>query len=231
MGMLGGLAITGMVCLALEQSLRVLAGQGVISSVFARQCTHALMGPVFISCWVLFDQQDGAYVAVIPLLVTLKFALVGCGLLNDEFTVRMLCRRGDRKEILLGPVQYGLIFVLATTFFFQTPLAVTALMNLCIGDVSAAIIGGAYGVMKWPWPAGNPKSIVGSLAFIAGSLPCSIAMIHFLAHFLPDLYPLPSIFLLTLTSIVAALTEGLLPSNIDNLTVFGATLLTYRLLQ
>ena len=79
--------------------------------------------------------------ATIPLLVTLKFALVAFGILKDDFTVRMLSRTGSRKEILYGPLQYGVIFTLATAAFFQQPLAVVCLMHLCLGDVSAAILG------------------------------------------------------------------------------------------
>lgn len=152
-------AVTGAVCVALEQSLRKLAGWRVVSSIVSRRLTHALMGPVFILCWPLFSKSfsspgnDGYFTfvpspwwygliaAMIPLAITIKFAAIGLGVFDDPYTRRMLCRNGNCGEILYGPVQYGIVFTVATALFFQSALAITCLMNLCIGDVAAAVIG------------------------------------------------------------------------------------------
>ncbi|EGD82776.1 hypothetical protein PTSG_03426 [Salpingoeca rosetta] len=225
-------AVTGAVCLALEQGLRALAGHQVVSSVTARRLTHALMGPVFMGCWPLFSAtpttQEALLAASVPLLVTLKFALIGFGILNDDFTVRMLCRHGDRTEILYGPVQYGIIFTTATALYFQSPLAVVCLMNLCVGDVMAAILGARYGKTRWPLPVGNPKTILGSVAFLVSSFPASWLMLHTMGLVLPSMHPLPTTAQLGVVSTAAALVEALSPSKLDNITVFLSTLFIYH---
>jgi hypothetical protein len=89
----------------------------------------------FILCWLAFPQDAQAryWAAVVPGLITLRFALLGLvlarsaqhatrallstfprvvracwqGVLKDEKTVRSLSRTGDRTELLKGPLIYG----------------------------------------------------------------------------------------------------------------------------
>ena len=68
--------------------------------------------------------------ACVPLAMTLKFALVGLGLLDVEADVRTLSRSGDRRELLRGPLLYGVVFVVATALWFRELPASVALLAL-----------------------------------------------------------------------------------------------------
>jgi phytol kinase len=51
------------------------------------------------------------------------------GILKDEETVRSMSRTGNRKELLYGPLFYGIIFVLSASIYWgDSPLGITALM-------------------------------------------------------------------------------------------------------
>ena len=42
-----------------------------------------------------------------PLAITIKFGLIGLGILPDEKTVRSMSRTGRASELLKGPLLYG----------------------------------------------------------------------------------------------------------------------------
>ena len=57
-----------------------------------------------------------------------------------------MSRTGDRKELLRGPLCYGLIFALSTAVWWrESPLSVISLMLLCVGDGFADLVGRRYG--------------------------------------------------------------------------------------
>jgi phytol kinase len=93
-----------------------IANKGWISSDLSRKIIHIGTGPIFVLCWLLFNEEPSArfFAAVIPLLITGQFFMVGAGLLKDEAAVQAMSRTGDRREILRGPLFYGIIFVILT---------------------------------------------------------------------------------------------------------------------
>ncbi len=87
--------------------------------------------------------------ALVPLAITAQFFMVGTGLMKDEAAVAALSRTGDRREILQGPLFYGIIFVLITIFYwYDSPIGITALMALCGGDGLADVLGRRLGEGK-----------------------------------------------------------------------------------
>ena len=63
-----------------------------------------------------------------------------------------MSRTGDRREILKGPLFYGIIFVIITVVYWKdSPTGIVALMLMCGGDGLADIVGRAYGKLKIPW--------------------------------------------------------------------------------
>jgi len=64
-----------------------------------------------VLCWLLFPSPDLWYyrwlAALVPLLFTIQFALIGFGIVKDEASVKAMSRTGDRREILHGPLFYG----------------------------------------------------------------------------------------------------------------------------
>ena len=58
-------------------------------------------------------------------------------------------RQGHRSELLLGPLQYGVVHVLATLVFWRDSApGVLALSALCAGDGAAEMIGRRFGTRE-----------------------------------------------------------------------------------
>src|SRR5512146_1195274 len=146
-----------------------LAQHGWINSYLSRKIIHIGTGPIFVLCWLFF--QDTPYArylaALVPLAITLQFVLVGTGIIKDPAAVKAMSRTGDRKEILKGPLFYGIAFVLLTVVFWKSsPLGIVALMMMCGGDGLADIVGQKLGAARLP--GSEKKSWAGSLAVFLG---------------------------------------------------------------
>ena len=124
------------------------AHRGWVSSGLSRKIIHIGTGPIFVLTWLFFGDDPAArfLAALIPLAITLQFALVGLGVWRDPSAVAAMSRTGDRREILRGPLFYGIVFVLLTIFYWKDlPIGIVALMLLCGGDGLADVIGKRLG--------------------------------------------------------------------------------------
>jgi phytol kinase len=208
------------------------AHRGWIGSRLSRKIIHAGTGPLFVLCWLLFNEGSEAryLAALVPLAITAQFLLVGLGVIQDPAAVQAMSRSGDRREILRGPLYYGLIFVALTILYWrQSPIGITALMLLCGGDGLADILGRRFGQVKLPWNAG--KSWAGSLGMFLGgwSFSAAILGVFSLAGYLPP--PLGAYLLpVTIIALAGTLVESLPLHDVDNLTVTGAAVLLGHLL-
>jgi phytol kinase len=216
--------ITLVVALAEIRALDFAAHRGWIESRLSRKLIHILTGPFFVLCWLLFPAPDLWYyrwlAALVPLLFTVQFALIGLGVVKDEASVKAMSRNGDRREILRGPLFYGIIFVVMTLIFWKdNPIGMAALMLMCGGDGLADITGRGIKSPKLPW--NREKSAAGSLGMLIGGwvLTMLILGIYVLAKvtgFGPfGVYLLP----VTIIALVAALVESLPLKDVDNITV------------
>jgi phytol kinase len=199
-----------------------IAHKGWISGPISRKIIHIGTGPIFVLCWLLFNDQPIApyLAALVPLAITLQFALVGTGIMKDPSAVSAMSRSGDRKEILRGPLYYGIVFVVLTILFWRSsPIGIVALMCLCGGDGLADIIGKQYGKNKHlPWS--SKKSWAGSLGMLIGGWTFSAAVIGvYIAKGYFEL-PLPHYLLgITIIAVLVTVVESLPFDDIDNLTV------------
>jgi phytol kinase len=197
------------------------AHRGWVSSGLSRKIIHMGTGPLFVLCWLLFENTPSAryLAALVPLAITFQFILVGVGVIKDESAVKAMSRTGDRREILRGPLFYGIIFVLMTIlYWYDNPIGIIALMLMCGGDGLADILGRAYGKVKLPW---SPrKSWIGSLGMLAGGWLFALiilAIFIFAGKFQPPVasYLVP----VTIIALGGTLVETLPFPDIDNLTV------------
>jgi phytol kinase len=199
-----------------------IAHKGWVSSPVSRKIIHIGTGPIFVLCWLLFDDQPLAryLAALVPLAITGQFALVGTGVMKDPSAVKAMSRTGDRKEILRGPLFYGIVFVLLTIIFWRnTPTGIVALMGLCGGDGLADIIGKRYGARsRLAWS--KKKSWIGSLGMLIGGWFFSAVIVGIyavagyfsgsLGHYLIGI---------TIISLAATMVESLPLADVDNITV------------
>jgi len=220
-------------CLSWLLFVQYLTSSGRITSQTARKFTHIGTGPLFILSWNFFPRSSPSskyYAALIPLVVTARFTLLGLGVLKDEATVRILSRTGNRQEILKGPLSYGVIFVVTTLIHWGSPIGITSLMLLCAGDGFAGLIGARYGQHFLPW--NNKKTWLGSFSFFVFSLLFSSPFIHWFNAWGWFSISLNEFFFPTLlvTVLVATLVESLpFQGDWDNVTVFLASAIALKI--
>ena len=197
------------------------AHRGWIGSDLSRKLIHMGTGPIFVLCWLLFQNTPSArYLAsLVPLAITAQFFLVGTGVIGDDAAVKAMSRNGDRREILKGPLYYGIVFVVITAlFWYDTPVGIIALMLMCGGDGLADIIGRRFGKRKILW---NPnKSWVGSLAMFAGGWFFTVIILGI--YIAAGIFSQPLLKLLpavTVIALLATLVETLPLKDIDNITI------------
>ncbi|MFH2104015.1 MAG: phosphatidate cytidylyltransferase [Chloroflexota bacterium] len=172
------LIITLVVALVELRLLDFFAQRGWIESRLSRKLIHILTGPFFVLCWLLFkpEAQEARYLAaLVPLLFTVQFAGIGLGFIKDEASVKAMSRSGDRREILRGPLFYGILFVVLTILFWKdTPIGMVALMLMCGGDGLADVLGRRFKSPPLPWS--RQKTVLGSLGMFLGGW--GLAVLH-----------------------------------------------------
>jgi phytol kinase len=203
------------------------AHRGWIESRLSRKIIHIGTGPIFVLCWLMFpDLWYSRYLAaLVPLLIMVQFALVGFGIIKDEASVQAMSRTGDRREILRGPLYYGIMFVLLTIFFWtENPIGIVALMMMCGGDGVADVVGRRFSSAKLPYSP--DKSVAGSLGVFFGGWILSALVL--LIYIVVGVFPAPfSAYLLPITiiAVVVTIVESLPFKDIDNITVTLASVI------
>lgn len=215
------LAITFAAALLWLRLLDTLARTKAISRHLARKLIHIGTGPIFILCWLLYSggPQSRWLAALVPAAITLQFALIGLGVLKDEDAVQAMSRSGDRRELLHGPLQYGVIFVLMTLLFWlDSPVGIVVLMILCGGDGCADIVGRRWGRAVLPW---NPrKTWAGSAAMLLAGFGFALAFLALFTRL--EIFQLTlaaSLLPLLLTCLTATVVEAVSGQDLDNITV------------
>jgi phytol kinase len=164
--------LTFLIALAFLRLMDFLAHRGIIESKLSRKIIHIGTGPIFVLCWLIYPDLSISrwLAALVPFVITTQFVLVGSGIIKDDAAVKAMSRTGDRREILRGPLFYGIVFILITLIYWKdSPIGIPALMMMCGGDGIADIVGRHVNSPKLPWS--REKSLAGSLSvFAAGWL-------------------------------------------------------------
>ncbi|HET9906318.1 MAG TPA: phosphatidate cytidylyltransferase [Anaerolineales bacterium] len=218
---------TFLIALAFLRLMDFLAHRGIIESKLSRKLIHIGTGPIFVLCWLMFPDLPISrwLAALVPLVITTQFVLVGTGILKDEAAVKAMSRTGDRSEILRGPLFYGIVFILMTVIYWKdSPIGIPALMMMCGGDGIADIIGRRVSSPKLPWS--REKSVAGSLSVFAGGW--LLTVLIFAIYIWAGAFDGPlSLYILPITWIAAGamLVESLPYKDIDNVTIALASVL------
>jgi len=203
------------------------AHRGWIESKLSRRFIHIGTGPIFVLCWLMFpDLPMSRYLAaLVPLLITVQFFLVGTGIMKDDAAVQAMTRTGNPREILRGPLFYGIVFVVLTVVYWKdSPIGITALMMMCGGDGIADIVGRRVKSPKLFWSP--EKSVAGSLSvFVGGALLTALILVIYVSV---GVFASPfSNYLLPIAWIAlgAMLIESLPFKDVDNITLAVVTAL------
>jgi phytol kinase len=213
--------LTFVIALVFLRLMDFLAGRGLIESKLSRKFIHIGTGPIFVLCWLMFPNDHIAryLAALVPLLITVQFILVGTGIMKDDAAIHAMTRTGNPKEILRGPLYYGIMFVVLTVLFWKdSQIGMTALMMMCGGDGVADIIGRRIQSPKLFWS--REKSVAGSLSVFTGGALLSALILWvyvsvgvFAAPF--SMYLIPILWI----ALGCMLIESLPFKDIDNLTL------------
>src|ERR1044071_1950048 len=161
--------LTFAIAFAFLRLMDFIAARNWIDSKTSRKLIHIGTGPIFVLCWLFYPDVGIArwLAGLVPLLITVQFALVGAGVIKDEAAVKAMSRTGDRGEILRGPLFYGIMFVTMTLIYWKDSLiGIPALMMMCGGDGIADIVGHRVRSAKLPWS--RNKSVAGTLSVFVG---------------------------------------------------------------
>jgi len=226
------LVITFIVALAWLRINDYLAHRGWIDTHLSRKLIHIGTGPFFVLCWLLFNSNpiNKYLAALVPLAFSLQFLLIGIGVVKDEASVKAMSRSGDPREILRGPLFYGIIFVILTIAYWKnSPIGIIGLMLMCGGDGLADILGRRWGKVKLPWNKG--KSLAGSFGMLFGGWILSVLIVWvFIAADVFTKSISSYLFPITIIAVVGTLVESLPLKDIDNITVtLAAVILGYFL--
>lgn len=225
--------LTFVIAIAWLRLMDFFAHQGWIESRLSRKIIHIGTGPIYVLCWLFFPGEwyDRWLAALVPGLITVQFALVGLGIIKDEAAVKSMSRSGDRREILRGPLFYGIAFVVLTLAYWKTSaVGIAALMLMCGGDGVADLVGRRFPKPNLPWSP--KKTLAGSLSVFLGGwiLSFFVLAIYVAAAALPG--PVSGYLApLTLIALGGALVESLPYPDVDNITVTLAAILVGHLVQ
>jgi phytol kinase len=215
--------LTFAVALGWLRLMDTAADRGLIESRASRKIIHIGTGPLFVLCWLFFSPAPAArfMAALVPLAITAQFAAVGLGWMRDDKAVKAMTRHGDRREILRGPLLYGIVFVVCTLVFWRgDPVGIVALMILCGGDGLADLVGRRFGRRRLPHNPG--KSWIGSGAMFLGGYLLALAMV---AIFQATGTLVPGVVLKAAAASIAwialgsTIVESLPVADVDNLTI------------
>jgi phytol kinase len=213
--------LTFAAAIAWLRAMDFAAHRGWIESRLSRKLIHIGTGPIFILCWLLFPGEwyDRYLAALVPGLITVQFALIGLGLVKDEASVKAMSRTGNPREILRGPLYYGIMFVALTILFWKdSPVGIVALLMMCGGDGVADIVGRRIRSARLPWSP--EKSVAGSLSVLIGGFGLSalILAIYVALRVFPA--PLGSyLFPLAMIGVASMAVESLPYKDVDNITM------------
>eukprot|EP01124_Arcella_intermedia_P023005 TRINITY_DN3556_c0_g1_i1.p1 TRINITY_DN3556_c0_g1~~TRINITY_DN3556_c0_g1_i1.p1 ORF type:complete len:236 (-),score=10.43 TRINITY_DN3556_c0_g1_i1:26-733(-) len=165
-----------------NSSVNLLASRGALGRHGSRKAMHILMGLLYLACWRAFPKESHSAPLValsLPALMTVRFALIGAGWIEDAAAVRAMCRTGDRRELLCGPLLYGTaISLLTLIFWMRSPVGIVSISLLCAGDGFAEIVGNAIQGPKLPWS--KKKTVSGTMSFIVAGALASCSLLWFL---------------------------------------------------
>ena len=213
--------LTFVIALVFLRLMDFFAHRGWIASRLSRKLIHIGTGPIFVLCWLFFPDVPAArwLAALVPFAITVQFALVGLGIMKDEASVKGMSRTGDPREILRGPLYYGIMFVLLTVIFWKdSPVGMTALMIMCGGDGIADLVGRYFNTNKLPH---NPdKTVAGSVSVFVGGWLLSAFILSIYVGIGIFAKPFSTYLLpLTIIALASAAVESLPFRDIDNITV------------
>ncbi|MHA1169127.1 MAG: diacylglycerol/polyprenol kinase family protein [Candidatus Hodarchaeales archaeon] len=203
----------------------LLKNKEMATAYFTRKMIHIAAGTIYLLSWLFFSGEwFSPYIAVAGAgTFALLFSLVGSGIIKNEKFVASMCRSGEASELLRGTLFYAIVMMIASMFFFYSPVSIVLVMTLAFGDGLADVVGRKANRMKFKVFA--EKSVPGSAAMFFFSLISSLVVLAIFNYDLVEMWPL-----ITLIILVATIVEAISPKEMDNLTIPAVIIIVFFLL-
>ncbi|MHA1450843.1 MAG: diacylglycerol/polyprenol kinase family protein [Candidatus Hodarchaeales archaeon] len=203
----------------------LLKNKEMATAYFTRKMIHVTAGTIYLLSWLFFSGEwFSPYIAVAGAgTFVLLFSLVGSGIIKNEKFVASMCRSGEASELLRGTLFYAIVMMIASMFFFYSPVSIVLVMTLAFGDGLADVVGRKANRMKFKVFA--EKSVPGSAAMFFFSLISSLVVLAIFNYDLVEMWPL-----ITLIILVATIVEAISPKEMDNLTIPAVIIIVFFLL-
>jgi len=106
--------LTFFICVTWLKFTEILVKKNLATSATVRKWVHIGTGPIFLLCWYLFglDFVSSLYAAFVPGVITLRFALIGLGILKK------MSRLG---EMIVFNVLIIVMILVCFTFVISSP--------------------------------------------------------------------------------------------------------------
>ena len=141
----------------------------------------------------------------------------------DDEAVRTMTRKGDRRELLKGPLYFVIVATICGTFLYKSFPGIVAIANLGWGDGVAPIVGSLYG--RWKYKIFSDKSMEGSLSMFIFAFAASVFFVWLI---LPSELNLSQILLLAL---IATVVEACSPQEVDNILIPAVVVVAANFVQ
>ncbi|MCA9348438.1 hypothetical protein KC867_03445 [Candidatus Saccharibacteria bacterium] len=187
-----------------------------VSDEFARKFVHIICGTfiAFLPFWVSYNW-----------VIILAIGFIVVNIFNRYLHFFHAINAVRRKS--WGDVLFGVGVLIAALFRPDTWLFAMAIMQVSLADGLAGLIGVTYGQKKGRYYLlSQPKSVIGSLTFLATSIGVMIVGIGFSTYFVDSIQMLPVIVMLPL---VLTCIENISVFGMDNITLPLATLFILNL--
>ncbi|EDR28128.1 hypothetical protein, conserved [Entamoeba dispar SAW760] len=155
----------------------ILSKTNIITSYTSRKCVHISLGFFQLLLWKYYPEEPTARIwgSMCCILYAIIFLIFGMGWIKGviaDFLIATVCRNGDYKEMLYGPLNYCCIMSFLSLLYWRNyPPSIIGMMIMLTGDGMAEIIGKMIGKIQLKNPWGKTKTLEGGIAvMVFGSL-------------------------------------------------------------
>ncbi|EAL45593.1 phosphatidate cytidylyltransferase, putative [Entamoeba histolytica HM-1:IMSS-B] len=209
------------VCLMIATAL---SKTNIITSYTSRKIVHISLGVCEIVMWGCYSEEPTARIwgSMCCILYLFVFLIFGMGWIKGpiaDFLIATVCRNGDYKEMLYGPLNYCCIMTFLSLLYWRNyPASIIGMMIMLTGDGMAEIIGKMIGKTQLKNPWGKTKTIEGAIAVMVCGAVGAMVMCYIIFG---QIYFIQSI----ISGLVGAIVEFYSYPNYDNVFIPLSSLL------
>ncbi|KAL7713794.1 Phosphatidate cytidylyltransferase [Entamoeba marina] len=155
----------------------VLSKLNIISSYSSRKMVHISLGFSQLMLWGYYsdDPMSRVWGCMGCIIYAVVFFVYGMGYLGGkigDFLIATVCRNGDYKEMMYGPLNYCLTLPILTLIYWRNfPPSIIGMTVMLTGDGMAEVVGKMFKTINFKTPWGRTKTLAGIISvFLFGAI-------------------------------------------------------------